>query len=182
MKRDLLGGEEVNVYSHKEGVVRAVVCAGLYPNIAKLKSAATKGSPPSFLDEEGSIDLHPSSVAFQAERFRTSWVVYHEKVKTTKVYLRDSCSISPFAVILFGGKLSVDHQGGTIAIDSWIKFAMSPKDAVRLKRLRHELDSILLDVVKTPNVLPPSAQTSVDATAVILDKEWERICKQKGVA
>jgi len=74
--------------------------------------------------------------------------VYHEKVRTTRIYVRDCSTVSPFALILFGGALGAERsrkgtQGDALlTVDSWIKFsvprhAVAPQDRVpRRRRLR----------------------------------------------
>jgi hypothetical protein len=36
------------------------------------------------------VKIHPSSVNSERSKFASPWLVYHEKVETTAVYLRDS--------------------------------------------------------------------------------------------
>jgi hypothetical protein len=40
--------------------------------------------------------------------------VFHEKVKTSQVYVRDGTVVSPFALLLFGGALTVEHLKGEV--------------------------------------------------------------------
>jgi Oligonucleotide/oligosaccharide-binding (OB)-fold len=69
--------------------------------------------------------------------------VYFEKVKTTKVYLRDCTSISPYPLLLFGGKLDVQHAESVITVDAWIGLKGPRKVAVLFKMLRYQLDMLL---------------------------------------
>jgi hypothetical protein len=40
-----------------------------------------------------------------------------EQVKTTRTFLRDCTVISPLALLLFGGQLSIAHAGGYVSVD-----------------------------------------------------------------
>ena len=71
--------------------------------------------------------LHPSSFNFGEGEFKCPWLVYHEKAETggggppssggppflgSKVYLRDCSMVTPYALLLFGGPLTVNHLTG----------------------------------------------------------------------
>jgi hypothetical protein len=71
------------------------------------------------------------------------FAVYFEKVKTTKVYLRDCSPISPYPLLLFGGKLDVQHAESVITVDGWIGLKGPRKVAVLFKMLRFQLDMLL---------------------------------------
>jgi hypothetical protein len=82
--------------------------AALYPQIVSVvmpgpKKGGGKISAESikFLArEEGSaapvaVALHPSCVASKQTRFDSPYLIYHERVKTTRVYLRDATPVGP---------------------------------------------------------------------------------------
>jgi ATP-dependent RNA helicase DHX36 len=50
-------------------------------------------------------------VVFGAETsdLKKRFLLFHEKVKTTKVYLRDATLVGAYPLLLFGGKVEVDH-------------------------------------------------------------------------
>ena len=52
-------------------------------------------------------------------------LVYHEKVKSSRVYLRDSSLVSAYPVLLFGGSIDVQHQEQLVSVDDWLKFKVS---------------------------------------------------------
>jgi hypothetical protein len=63
---------------------------------------------------EEMVSLHPSSVLYgRSGGYGTPFLVFHEKVKTSQVYLRDATAVSPFALLLFGGAVEVAHLKGT---------------------------------------------------------------------
>eukprot|EP01047_Picozoa_sp_COSAG01_P005560 COSAG01_NODE_191_length_22545_cov_259.478838_21_plen_149_part_00 len=69
---------------------------------------------------------------------------YFEKVKTTKVYVRDSSMVTPYPLLLFGGEIVVRHEDMVIQVDGWIEFSSMGKVAVLIKQLRQELDRLLV--------------------------------------
>ena len=93
-------------------IVKAVICAGLYPNVIVVdKSKAT----PKLNSRKGEVFLHPACLdAGQETSLDSNILVYHEIVKTAKVYVRDATTISPYALLLFGGQIHVQHQSNKV--------------------------------------------------------------------
>jgi len=61
------------------------------------------------------VKIHPTSVNFKAAEKGKKLgrlMIFHEKVRTTQVYIRDCTPISPYPVLLFGGTLDVYHRQG----------------------------------------------------------------------
>eukprot|EP00041_Stephanoeca_diplocostata_P021833 m.515906 g.515906 ORF g.515906 m.515906 type:complete len:168 (+) comp21924_c0_seq10:65-568(+) len=108
-------------------LVKAVLVAGLYPNIVKIEMPppqATRGGrkgskaapkPPKLKTRklweshapEEAVQIHPSSVLYSCTTFSQPFLTFHEKVKTSAVYVRDGTVVSPFALLLFGGDIQV---------------------------------------------------------------------------
>ncbi|XP_021285972.1 DExH-box ATP-dependent RNA helicase DExH7, chloroplastic isoform X1 [Herrania umbratica] len=151
-----------NMHSHHSAVVKAILCAGLYPNVAatelgitgvalsRLKhSPASKGHPV-WYDGRREVHIHPSSINSSLKAFQLSFIVFLEKVETNKVFLRDTTIISPFSILLFGGVINIQHQSGLVAIDGWLKLTAPAQTAVLCKELRSALHSILKELIKKP--------------------------------
>ncbi len=49
-------------------------------------------------------------------------MVYSDITETSKVYVREASMVPVYALLLFGGKLTVHHVEGLISLDSWAKF------------------------------------------------------------
>ena len=83
---------------------------------------------------------------------RDQWVVYLEKMRTTKVYLRDVTPVSPAAIMLFGGAIGVAHASHRASVDEWVEFRAYPRTAVLFRRLREALDELLLRKIEEPSL------------------------------
>ena len=66
-------------------------------------SAAAKPRPVT----EEAVDLHPSSVLYGRSSLPERFLVYHEKVKTSAVFVRDATAVGPGSLLLFGGEVTV---------------------------------------------------------------------------
>ncbi|XP_038045525.1 ATP-dependent RNA helicase DHX29-like [Patiria miniata] len=137
-------------------LLKAVLTAGLYPNVAKTSyKKRMEGAPESkkiCLAEttKGSVAVHPASV--NRELLTNGWLLYIEKVKLSRVFIRDNTLVSAYPLLLFGGALAVQHREKLITVDEWIKFQAPAKTAVIFKELRNLLSSILVKKLSHPGL------------------------------
>lgn len=148
-----------NDNSHLPDLIRAVVAAGLFPQVARL-NRVRKGNGQSFVQWWGMQDRltqlvpHPSSVCSHESKFRHNWAVYSEQLKTSQLFVRDVTVVSPYALLLFGGAIVYEHDKGLLRVgkDGWIFFRSPPEPGVLLKLLRQLLDSILATKLASPEM------------------------------
>ncbi|PKA56835.1 putative pre-mRNA-splicing factor ATP-dependent RNA helicase [Apostasia shenzhenica] len=156
-----------NIHAKHSSVIKSILCAGLYPNVAatmegtvgvpaasnkSLSKFISANDHPILFDGKREVYIHPSSVNYNTKGFRYPFLVFLEKVETSKVFLRDSSNISPYSLLLFGGNLSIQHQTGLIIIDGWLKLSAPAQTAVLLKELRSMLHSVLKELICKPQV------------------------------
>jgi hypothetical protein len=138
-------------------ILRALLVAGLYPNIARIQPGAKPGASPKLtcraseeeepargkgaVSKESSCQLHPCSVAHGRAALPARWGVFLEQVKSTGVYLRDITPVTPFAMLLFGGELVVKE--GSVVVDGWASFSAAPRLAVMFTALRGRLGALM---------------------------------------
>ncbi|XP_052212267.1 ATP-dependent DNA/RNA helicase DHX36-like [Dreissena polymorpha] len=97
---------EANVNSGNESLVKAIVCAGLYPNIGMIgKLPKNKWSQIQFQLRSGRCKLFPGSVAREIRDPRACWVVYHKIMKTSDVWMYDCSVVTPYSLLFFGGDI-----------------------------------------------------------------------------
>ena len=128
-------------------MVKAVLCAGLYANVAALETDASTGRA-RWRDGKGEVGVHPGSLNARlgqpGERSPTHpFLVFHEKVKTSRVFIRDCTTVAPAALLLFGGAMDVRHETGRVCLDGWLWLRASAQTAVLYKKLRKALDDEL---------------------------------------
>ncbi|KAJ3022647.1 UNVERIFIED_CONTAM: hypothetical protein HDU68_009010 [Siphonaria sp. JEL0065] len=162
------GDGEYNIYSNNGRIIKAAIAAGLYPQAATVqhpellyietahgalaKDHNTKEIK--FFTDAGSqeVFLHPSSCMSSVCLFEDLLVIYHQKVLTTKVFLRDATMVSPWPILMFGGDLIVDHEGRTVSVGPVIKYQAFPRIAVLVNALRKKLDKVLEDKIQQPDM------------------------------
>ena len=81
------------------------------------------------------------SASASAPRF--PFLTFHEKVKTHRVFARDSTVVAPAALLLFGGDVEVKHETGRVCLDGWLWLRASAQTAALFRRARAALDAAL---------------------------------------
>ncbi|XP_048582367.1 ATP-dependent DNA/RNA helicase DHX36 isoform X2 [Nematostella vectensis] len=155
-------------------LVKAILCAGLYPNVARIEHHDKLKRPPRlFTQEDGKVALHPKSVNVEVTAFQNDWLIYHQKIKSSKVFIHDSTVIAPFPLLFFGGSISMHVEQGhgqgheTIAVDNFIKFRSPKRIANLVKDLRRELDTLLERKISQPSLKLSAGQDSCPGSALL---------------
>ncbi|KAI8827905.1 helicase associated domain-containing protein [Chytriomyces cf. hyalinus JEL632] len=133
---------------HSE-LINAVLVSALYPNVIKIESpppkgGGMKGKGPSAQDlklwvqNDEAVFIHPTSVNHKGGKYPTKFLVYHEKLKTSKVYIRDCSSV----------RLLRSHFLG----EGWIQFAAGEKEAAVIEATRTAFDKLLQMKIENPEL------------------------------
>lgn len=173
-----------NENSTNTGLIKAVLCAGLYPNIivaprdlaGSSRSKKTAGEHAFRSHTKGDVYLHPSSIAFGEPKLESRYCCYHEMVKTSKTYVRDCTTVSPLALLLFGGKLDVFQTHGICSVDGWLKFRIDAKPATLIKYLRSQMERILLRKILSPEediVGSDEGKALINSISILFQRETE---------
>ncbi|KAA6421632.1 MAG: putative ATP-dependent RNA helicase DHX57 [Trebouxia sp. A1-2] len=158
---------EFDSYCNNARIVKAALCAGYYPSILRVEHPAAryqgvqggsveidaKPAELRFYDKhKGRVFIHPGSVNFDVGKFDSGWLVYTEMVATAKLYVRESSLVPVYALLLFGGQISVQHEEGTLKLDGWATFKAPARIAVLIRELRQQVDKLLLEKVASPTL------------------------------
>ncbi|XP_051248651.1 putative ATP-dependent RNA helicase DHX57 [Dicentrarchus labrax] len=165
-------GREANLNSDNIRLMSAMLCAALYPNVVQVRApqgnykmtskGAMKMQPKAnelrfMTKNDGCVHVHPSSVNYTVRHYNSPYLVYHEKVKTSRVFIRDCSMVSVYPLVLFGGgQVNMELHKGEFVIsldDGWIRFAAASHQVAELvKELRWELDQLLEDKIRNPSM------------------------------
>ncbi|PKA49264.1 putative pre-mRNA-splicing factor ATP-dependent RNA helicase [Apostasia shenzhenica] len=140
-----------NKWNCDENLVRAVICAGLFPGICsvvnKERSIALKTM------EDGQVMLYSSSVNGREAKIPYPWLVFNEKVKVNSVFLRDSTAVSDSILLLFGGNICQGGLDGHLKmLGGYLEFFMKPDLACTYITLKKELEEIILNKLQNPRM------------------------------
>ncbi|KAK9505930.1 hypothetical protein O3M35_009886 [Rhynocoris fuscipes] len=152
--------EHANINSNNLGLIKAIICSGLYPNVAIVKTKVKKrqdrrSTVTMYTMEDGKISLHPKSVNSGVTKFESSFLVYYMKLKSTGIFLHDCTLIYPLALIFFCHNLTLednDNHKKTIVVNKHIKFHCKESTAYLIQELRAWLDWLLEYKVSHPGV------------------------------
>ncbi|XVF53845.1 hypothetical protein PTKIN_Ptkin05aG0131500 [Pterospermum kingtungense] len=159
--------ENRNKWSNDEHLIRAVICAGLFPGICsvvnKEKSIALKTM------EDGQVLLYSNSVNAGVPKIPYPWLVFNEKVKVNAVFLRDSTGVSDSALLLFGGNISRGGLDGHLKmLGGYMEFFMKPALADTYLCLKRELEELIQKKLLNPTLDMESSSSSELLSAVRL--------------
>lgn len=116
------------------------------------------------------VFLHPSSLNFAQSQYDSPWLLYTELVQTSKVFVRESTMVNPYALLLFGGQLDVVHEKNLIRLDKWIQFHAVARIGVLIKAIRKHLDQLLMEKIENPLVSIANSEL-VSAISQLLKSE-----------
>lgn len=168
----------------KTSLLKALLVAALFPQMVVVAESAKGkqggGGPvlkagPECGQTQEDMALHPSCIAGKSV-LSSKYLVYHERVKTTRVYIRDATPVGPYALILFGGgQMKVESggvNGSVLRLDGWLGFKCPRRDHLLIMELRELLDSILRHKVENPKRdFTEDAEGVIEAVKAILEMD-----------
>jgi ATP-dependent RNA helicase DHX57 len=171
-------------------LLAALLCAALYPNIVKVftpEKSFTQGIggavPRQPLPHElrfkthqdGYVSIHPSSVNAIVGHFSSPYLVYQEKMKTSRIYIRECTMVPLLPLVLFAGSdMTIELHGGDFIVlleNGWIMLQAAKHEvAEMIKCMRDELSKILEEKIKDPclNLLNHENGRKIISTIVYL--------------
>ncbi|KAL2342375.1 hypothetical protein Fmac_003660 [Flemingia macrophylla] len=162
--------ETYNAWSHEKHLLRAVICAGLFPGISSVvnkdKSIALKTM------EDGQVLLYSSSVNGAVPRIPYPWLVFNEKVKVNSVFLRDSTGISDSVLLLFGGNVSRGGLDGHLKmLGGYLEFFMKPELAKTYLSIKMELEELIQRKLLDPTLETQSNSELLSAVRLLVSED-----------
>ncbi|XP_011138730.1 putative ATP-dependent RNA helicase DHX57 isoform X2 [Harpegnathos saltator] len=163
-------GPELNVNNENYKLLQGLLCAALYPNVVKVFTPAKSfqvqsvGAVPTLPKpkelrfqtmDDCFVYIHPSSVNFRIGHYTSPYLVYQEKIKTSRVYIKEVSMIPSLPLLLFSGyQLNMELHNDTFILsleDGWIMFVVeSHRVGQLLQRIRIELANLLEQKMQDP--------------------------------
>ncbi|GLH09540.1 Dosage compensation regulator [Gryllus bimaculatus] len=130
----------------------SLLCAALYPQVVQVLTHEK-----SYLLPVQQVFLHPSSINYTVTHFTSPYLVYQEKVKTSRVFIRDTSMVPLLPLVLFSGcGLTVEMSRGEFVLalaDGWIKFLVEKHNVAELiKMIRSEFVDLLAKKIEDPSL------------------------------
>nr|XP_023023039.1 LOW QUALITY PROTEIN: ATP-dependent RNA helicase DHX36-like [Leptinotarsa decemlineata] len=129
---------ENNQNSKNMSLVKAVICAGLYPNVAILK-VSKKGIIKPYMTsmQTGqSCKFHPKSVLSRTRSFSFPLVVYYKKMKSTCDFIYDATMVHPLPILFFGDRYIHSEANGKhiVSVNNMVRFTADSERTVSIIR------------------------------------------------
>lgn len=145
----------LNQHSQQEQLLKAVLLAGLYPNLIQVKKGTvTKGGrfrPENltYRTQNGPVVLHRSSVNRGEQKLSSRWLTFFSAMKSNgQVFIRDSSVVHPLALLLLtdcdlSEKFVGDHVEVALPGHALIRWQFSPHAWELLWDLRTSLQAMI---------------------------------------
>ncbi|KAL0118261.1 hypothetical protein PUN28_009129 [Cardiocondyla obscurior] len=155
----VLTGQELNKNNTNLKLLQGLLCAALYPNIARFKTSQGVTSKESrFLLQTRNGDIvriHPSSVNSTVKSFTDSFIVYQQKVRTTQVYIVEVSIIPTIAITLFADyelwlNVSFDDTSMITLDPDWINIKLERDHFRMLQNMRLHLAILIMKKMENP--------------------------------
>lgn len=120
-------------WEHETELVRAMICAGLLPNAARVCDKG--GKRRMVLKEGGKISAQSKSVV-QLDRILSGngFACFHELIKTSQLFASDLCYAGTLPVAIFCSK--VDQCAEGILCDGWMRLAVDKSGVAAIFAVR----------------------------------------------
>ncbi|XP_012525529.1 ATP-dependent DNA/RNA helicase DHX36 [Monomorium pharaonis] len=141
-----------NKNSNNIALIKTIVCAGLYPNIAVVRRV-TKNGIVGWTPEDGSVRIHPSSVNNRVSQFPSRYLTYFTKQRSTAIFLHDTTCISIPILLFAGPNISLRREKGQYVISNFSfseSFICEHETAKMIRELQQALNSLLEYKVTNP--------------------------------
>ncbi|CEH17449.1 atp-dependent rna helicase a [Ceraceosorus bombacis] len=175
-------------HASNHSLLSSLILAALYPSVIRVSLPSAKFDQGSsgaiqraaeakalkYFDATGRVFLHPSSILFSSNHIQGHLVCFKKSAsgegQSSKTYLRDATDVPLFALLLFGGKLTIHHLAGGISIGSHAlkqegaangsDSSARPTQEIRLRanarigvlcgQLRRLLDAVMAEAFESP--------------------------------
>jgi len=173
----------LNRHSGQWPVVKAAICAGLFPNIVRVDFGKRRATLISL--DYRKPELHPGSViAKSSDTIIHRWLFYNEIVQNIGgIFIYDASEISPLPLLLFGTGAS-DHSGhlleiedqgpNVVGIKDWVYFSVEPGTKHILEDCRYALSLIIQERIgQYFDDMLPAERNFMDTVARAIVSEHE---------
>lgn len=159
-----------NIWCRDENLVRAVICAGLFPGICSVVNKERSITLKTM--EDGQVMLYSSSVNGKEAKIPYPWLVFNEKVKVNSVFLRDSTAISDSVLLLFGGNICRGGLDGHLKmLGGYLEFFMTPNLAYTFVTLKKELEELILNKLQNPRMDIQTSEELLHAIRLLVTED-----------
>ncbi|KAL2097256.1 hypothetical protein ACEWY4_006463 [Coilia grayii] len=143
-----------NKFSHEDELLKAVLMAGLYPNLIQVKrGVVNKGrfrpDGISYRTQTGPVIMHRSTINRGKTQFPSRWMTFFSAVQSNEqVFIRDSSSVHPLALLLMTDcdlteRVSDDRVEVALPGRSFVRWELSTQTWNLLWELRMSLQAML---------------------------------------
>ncbi|XP_066597758.1 ATP-dependent DNA/RNA helicase DHX36 [Prorops nasuta] len=148
-----------NKNSNNMALIKAIVCVGLYPNIAVVRNVNKHGVR-AWTPEDGRVLVHPSSVNEKVQSFPSPYLTYFVKQKSTSIFLHDTTCVSE-PILLFA------DSNNFLVRERSCSFVCEHETAEIIQKLREQFNKLLEYKISHPGTVDWSSFEGQILNAII---------------
>ncbi|KAK9701941.1 DEAD/DEAH box helicase [Popillia japonica] len=150
---------DVNRNSDNLSLVKAIICAALYPNVIinKMKNLRNFLYTPDYKR----VQLHKKSVLVNEGVYESPFLVYFLRLKSSSDYIHDATMVHPLPLIFFGDQYAQHNDNGvtSISVNRCLKFKCSEATMTLISDLKKQMDWFLEYKISNPGLVDWTADT-----------------------
>ncbi|XP_032666503.1 ATP-dependent DNA/RNA helicase DHX36 [Odontomachus brunneus] len=156
-----------NRNSNNMALIKAIVCAGLYPNIAVVRRVTQNGVV-GWTPEDGRVYTHPSSVNNKNRHFLSRYLTYFTKQRSTAIFLHDTTCVSLPILLFARPNILIKREHGKCRISFFSdNIAFESDTAEVIKELHGTLNTLLEYKISHPATVSWSSSEGQLLKAII---------------
>ncbi|CAK9812236.1 ATP-dependent DNA/RNA helicase DHX36 [Anthophora quadrimaculata] len=146
--------KNANINSRNTTLVKAIVCAVMYPNIAVVRSV-TKTGTLAYTVEYENVAIHPSSVNNKIMSLPSPYITYFAKKQSTAIYLHvTTCVTVPILLFALPNTFMKKEKGKyVISLSATENFICDLRTARLIHMLREQFENVLEYKITHPGVV-----------------------------
>lgn len=163
-----------NINSDNLGLIKAVICAGLYPNVMvarydsyfyKLILVIITFTPFFFrkagrnryklrlLGQNHIVKPHPKSIHNIISYYESPLLVFYHKLKSSCDFFHDATMVNIFPILFFGDPFTYDDALQQLVVNAYTKFKATKQVATMIAKLRERLNWFLEYKAASPGIV-----------------------------
>ncbi|KRT84976.1 helicase, partial [Oryctes borbonicus] len=142
--------KDVNRNSDNVSLVKAIICAGLYPNVIINRRRKLRNIL--YTMNHKRVTLHKKSILAQESIYDSPFLVYYLRLKSSCDFIHDVTMVHPLPLIFFGDRYAQHMENGvsSISVNQCLKFNCSESTMALISDLKQQMNWFLEYKISNP--------------------------------
>ncbi|GJQ80024.1 hypothetical protein Trydic_g5004 [Trypoxylus dichotomus] len=145
--------KDVNRNSDNMSLVKAIICAALYPNVVINKAKKLRNVL--YTTNLKRVTLHKKSVLAREPLYESPFFVYYVRLRSSCDFIHDATMVHPLPLIFFGDRYAQRMDRGlcSISVDHYLTFRCSQSTMFLISNLKQQMNWFLEYKISNPGLV-----------------------------